>query len=121
MSRDATQPSWPQVRAKLEYAMDLAPEEQRTFLAQLEADDPRLCARLRELLSGTASRLLDPAQPLAFLAQELAIPNVPQQGDRVGRFTIVRLVGTGGMGVVYEAHDPTLNRPVAIKLIHAAL
>ena len=35
---------------------------------------------------------------------------------KLGKYVLVRRIGAGGMGVVYEAHDPTLNRTVAIKL-----
>jgi eukaryotic-like serine/threonine-protein kinase len=36
---------------------------------------------------------------------------------RVGRFTILELLGAGAMGRVYEAHDPQLDRHVALKLV----
>jgi len=36
-------------------------------------------------------------------------------GTSIGPFRIVRLVGKGGMAAVYEAHEATLNRSVALR------
>jgi len=40
-------------------------------------------------------------------------------GERLGRFEVVALVGAGGMGEVYRARDPDLEREVAIKVLPA--
>jgi Tol biopolymer transport system component len=42
-------------------------------------------------------------------------------GDHLGPYEIVGLVGAGGMGEVYRARDPRLNRDVAIKILHASV
>ncbi|MCY1065408.1 serine/threonine-protein kinase [Nannocystis sp. RBIL2] len=42
-------------------------------------------------------------------------------GDRVGRYTVLHLVGAGAMGTVYAAYDPELDRRVALKLVHHGL
>ncbi|MEO8552742.1 MAG: serine/threonine-protein kinase, partial [Kofleriaceae bacterium] len=37
----------------------------------------------------------------------------------LGKYTLERVLGTGGMGIVWCARDPDLERSVAIKLLHA--
>lgn len=44
-----------------------------------------------------------------------------QPGSRLGRYEIRSLIGAGGMGEVYLAHDAQLQRPVALKVLSAAV
>ena len=42
------------------------------------------------------------------------------QLDRIGRYDPIKLLGRGGMGELYLARDPLIDRLVAVKLLGAA-
>src|SRR5688572_2847389 len=59
---------------------------------------------------------LDPTLPMADRAGA-----APAPGDRLGRYVVERQLGRGGMGLVVAAHDPELDRRIAIKLVQPRL
>ncbi len=44
-------------------------------------------------------------------------PDFRLRGDVVGRYVVLDKIGAGGMGIVYAAYDPELDRKIALKLL----
>jgi WD40 repeat protein/predicted Ser/Thr protein kinase len=111
------------VEELFDQAVDLDPARLAAFLDDQCAGDADLRAAVEELLqldrSGQAAESLL-RSPLAGSRPTAFAPPTPRF-PAIGRYRVVRVLGEGGMGTVYEAEQDSPRRPVALKVVRQGL
>lgn len=127
MSRAGGISRFDRVRELFDRAIALDPAARQKMLDEACAEDGSLKREVLDLLREDAdgSRgLTAPGMGGAWLAQELSGTDEPGSEappKQIGEFEILREIGRGGMGIVYEARQREPERRVALKVIHPGL
>ncbi len=112
---------WRAAEALWEQAEQLGASDIDAFLATQGELDPAVVALFRRLWAGSDETMAASAQTDQF-AQRLLQGSAGRgrEGQQIGRFRLLKLLGEGGAGVVYLAEevDQDLRHQVALKLLH---
>jgi len=115
---------WQQIKRLLQSALEHQPEQRNAFLAEACRGDGELEGEVQRLLAhDTTESMAQPAwQWLAAVVpgDSGSAPARPLPAA-IGRYRILRLLGEGGMGSVYEAQQDQPRRNVALKVIKPGL
>jgi tetratricopeptide (TPR) repeat protein/tRNA A-37 threonylcarbamoyl transferase component Bud32 len=106
--------SWPRIKQILARVFELPRESRSEFLDSACAGDPKLRAQVDEYVRAGEAPSGESCLPLPP-GEGLGLPLGP--GARVGRFRLKRLIGSGGMGAVFEAVQDQPRRTVALKVM----
>jgi serine/threonine protein kinase/tetratricopeptide (TPR) repeat protein len=110
---------WSRLKTVFFAAQDLEPGSRQAYIREACAGDAELEAevlRLLELDARAGSFLQTPAVG-GLSSSEPALPLCSEGDVLANRFRIISLIGRGGMGEVYEAHDDILDHVVALKVV----
>ena len=116
---------WPVIRKIFHEAIDLPSGERADFVIQAAAGNEALRIEVESLLAShdrAASFIESPADQIPALVRDAATAN-RMIGRRFGAYRIIREIGYGGMGTVYEGAraDDQFSKRAAIKLIRSGM
>jgi eukaryotic-like serine/threonine-protein kinase len=105
---------WRRVSPYLDEALELDPSAREPLLTKLEREEPEIASELRRLLDLHAA-----VRSSGFLEGSLLCSDDSLIGQKIGAYTVERLLGRGGMGSVWLAcrSDDKFEGKVAVKLL----
>ena len=112
---------WRQVADVYESALEREPAARGAFLAEACREDSDLRDEVESLLAQEHTPLVVDQDMLEVAAVVLEGLSRLQPGTALGPYRVDALIGAGGMGEVYRAHDTKLNRDIALKVLPESL